>query len=227
LSILKHKKLIKKIKYLNLKNKKKKFIVVGRLRLKFKKKNRITFTKQKLLKKKKIKTKKTVIKKLKKLTKNLNFFNYKLKKKKHKLNDLKYLLKNQFNNFDYYILKAKYGGFVPKFYKKILYNKKIVYGVKTPDKIISIFNIKVISLFKKKKKLNNFGRGLRQKEVLRRFLGNCSNKQLKSFFFYFKKFKNLKRNKLNVNFITNFFYNLESTLLFFLIRSKFFLMQLN
>lgn len=36
----------------------------------------------------------------------------------------------------------------------------------------------------------------------------------------------MKKNKINKNFILNFFYNLESTLLFFLIRTKFFLMQL-
>mgnify|MGYP005992918129 CR=1 FL=1 len=91
----------------------------------------------------------------------------------------------------------------------------------------TIFNLKEIKIFKKKKKISNFSKGLRQKEVLRRFLGNCSNKQLKAFFYYFKKFTLNKRNRLNKNFIINFFYNLESTLLFFLIRTKFFLMQLN
>ena len=173
------------------------------------------------VKRKKVNLKKSYILKKKRITKKF----YKKKKKKYnKLNDFVYLLKNKYNNHDFYILKAKYGGYVPKYFKNLTIQMNTKIKVYEPIFYKSIFNIKSIELFKKRKKLTKFGRALKQKESLRRFLGNCSNKQLKAFFYYFK---NNSSNFKTKNIIQKFFINFESTLVFFLIRTKFFLIQLH
>lgn len=147
----------------------------------------------------------------------------KFKRRYNKLNDMRYLLKNKYNNNDFFALVRRYGSSVPRGYKKLIENQTARTTIYQRTTFKTVFNIKSIELFKKRKKLTKLGKAFRQKENLRRFLGNCSNRQLKAFFYFFKT----KKNNFNItNFIQNFFINLESTLLFFLIRAKFFLMQL-
>ncbi len=129
--------------------------------------------------------------------------------------DLKTLTAKKYDN-SYFLKKYK------NFFKKLLRNRfkqdfyNLNYKTKKRRQFRSILNLTHIKTYRKQVKTTKFGKALNQAQTLRRYLGNLSADKLKKLYNFFKNRK-IKKNKYN------FFLNLESTLFYTLIRSKFFI----